>query len=160
MHWILILVGGGLIFLCLQNLQIRSRALAVAKASERWPVATGKVLSVSISEGSYVSTETRQTVHTYLPAIRYTYNVGNHDWEASRIAFGQILYYQPAEVEAFKAAHPVEAKLPVYYNPANPAEAVLDRDQSHVTKLALADFAMLVLGLCIGGLGAAKFFVR
>ena len=71
----------------------------------------------------------------------------------SRLAFGKILYYQPTEAEAFMKAHGQGAEIQVFYDPAAPQEAVLDRDPAHATKLVAADAFMLVVGLALFGVG-------
>jgi hypothetical protein len=41
----------------------------------------------------------------------------------------------------------------VWHDPASPSEAVLDTNPAHATHLAVADFAMLGVGLLAAGAG-------
>lgn len=152
-QWVLIIFGLWMVYLNVQSLLAKKKALAQATAAQRWPSVTGKVVSSNIVEGHSTDSKTGQTIHTYRPEVEYSYTVAGTELKGTRIAFGKILYYQPAEGEAFLAKHAPGTGIPVWHDPAAPAEAVLDTNPAHATHLAAADFAMLGFGLLAVGAG-------
>lgn len=152
-QWVLILFGLWLAYLSLTGLLEKRKAQRQAGEAASWPQVTGRVVNVKIEEGRSRSSETGQMIHTYRPEITYSYAVGGADRQGSRIAFGNILYYQPGEAEAFLQAHPEGGAIPVFHDPKAPDQAVLDRDPAHAKKLVFADFGMLLFGLVLIGLG-------
>lgn len=151
--WVMILFGLWLVYLCVQGLLEKSKNAKQAQAAKDWASATGNVVSLEIVEGQNRSSETQQVIRTYRPEVTYSYTVGGKEFKSSRIAFGKILYYQSAEAEAFKSKYGQGAQVPVFYDPAAPDQAVLDRDPSHATKLVFADYGMMIFGLVLLGIG-------
>ncbi|HSI82962.1 MAG: DUF3592 domain-containing protein [Candidatus Methylacidiphilales bacterium] len=147
MAWILLALGIWLIFINLQSLMEKVKNLTQAKAAREWPSAKGSIIASSVDEGKNYSSETGQQTVTYRPSVVYGYNVGGTAYQANRIAFGSILFYQPTEAQAFLEAHMEGMSIPVYYDPKQPSEAVLDTNPDHATRLVAADFAMMGFGV-------------
>jgi len=152
-QWVFLLFGAWLIYLTVQALFEKKRALKLAEASVKWTSVPGTVTSSEISEGRNRDSSTGQMVHTYWPSATYSYVAGGAEHQSSRVAFGKIVYYKPDEAEAFMQKHAKGATVEVFYDPAAPAEAVLDRDPAHATRLASANVFMLVAGLAMMGAG-------
>jgi hypothetical protein len=146
-QWVLFLFGLWLMFLSVRGLREKNRSLSRALAARSWPAATGTILLAKIEKGHYHDKKSGNTIHTYRPEVSYRYRVGDKEFTGTRLAFGKILYYQPAEAEAFLAARPAGASVRVYHDPANPAESVLDRGPSHAQQAIGAEVALFVLGL-------------
>ncbi len=157
MPWIFVPGGLWLIYICVTGLLKRRRGLAQVRASGNWPAVQGTVLSVNVIHGTNYNSETRQEYHTYRPEITYRYPAKGTEHTGTRLAFGNILYYQSAEAEIFKAAYPVGGPVTVYHDPANPSEAVIDRDPKHATNLIGGDIVFLLFGLGLVAMGIFGF---
>lgn len=95
----------------------------LGKQSKDWPVAKGSVIQSKIekrTETTGSGSNRRKVVRSYA-VVKYTYAVGNRDYQSSRIAFGQS-----------KNAHEIVVRYPkgksiqVYYDPQKPDQAVLE----------------------------------
>ena len=94
-----------------------------AASSRKWPMVLGQVVAshVQASPGSEGGT-------VYEPAVTYAYDVGGRAYTSNRIAFGGF-----GSSSSVKSAqnhvnrYPAGSVVQVYYNPANPADATLER---------------------------------
>lgn len=85
-----------------------------------WPKADGVVTSSS------VVTRYWRDVELHHPAVQYQYSVGPQTYSGKRIAF-KTESGGTAQVAAdVLGPYPQGAHVPVYYNPSNPGEAVLE----------------------------------
>lgn len=66
-----------------------------------------------------------RTARTWLPRFTYQYEVGGQVYRGKRIAFYRSCTGSCAQ--QLVASHPIGSQLQVYYDPAQPAEAVMDR---------------------------------
>jgi hypothetical protein len=120
------------------------------KASQSWPSAPGRVLGsgVETSSGSEGGT-------VYRPVIRYSYMVGGQEYHNNRRVFGDTTSSGDRRgAERTAARFVVGSAVPVYYNPANPQDAVLER-KSGVAGLMFGIGGLLLLlgcGLPVCGL--------
>jgi hypothetical protein len=117
------------------------------RQARSWPETTGTVLvsrvqatkktpgdpGYNTTSGSNISNE---------PLVEYEYQVGNRNYRCRRITIGEKT--SEYEIEEILARYPVGAIVTVYYNPANPQKAVLERD--------------VPLGKLAGGLGCLMLF--
>ena len=79
------------------------------------------------------------------PDIEYEFRLGDRVVRGRRIAVGEI-----ADTEAVLNHYPVGATVPVYYNPKNPADALLERDPPFpVLWLYLIAAAVLIAGFAV-----------
>jgi hypothetical protein len=79
------------------------------------------------------------------PDIEYEFRRGDRVVRGTRIAVGEI-----ADTEAVLNHYPVGATVPVYYNPKNPADALLERDPPFpVLWLYLIAAAVLLAGFTV-----------
>jgi hypothetical protein len=96
------------------------------RASRHWPTAEGVVIAAATmtapNPGRNLSKE------LFWPQVTYAYQVGGQHYTAQRIAWHERPFQSGGEALKFIARYPVEAQVPVYYNPANPALAVLNPD--------------------------------
>lgn len=92
---------------------------------------------------------------TYGLGIRYSYTVGGQTFESDRYAFGSGKSSDGhGRASALVRQHPAKSKLTVYYDPAKPQEAVIDRHVDPTMKflvLFLQPFILIGLGF-IGAL--------
>ena len=91
-----------------------------AKKSSQWPSTPGTITY------SHIRVVRIRRSRGYLGDIQYRYRVGATDYVGSRMSFARN---HVAAAEAWQnalAAYPVGKTVPVYYDPQNPASAVLE----------------------------------
>ena len=137
-----ILIGFGLIAIAigvaLYVFQFRQGLRATA--SKRWPVSSGTITSSALEKSPAGRWR-------YRAAVQYRYRVGGKEYQSDRIFWGGNEGRQRHMVSVI-AAYPEDSKVPVRYDPQNPAEAVLDPAQNIGSRpLVLYAMAMIALGL-------------
>jgi hypothetical protein len=138
---LILLCGAGLIFYAL-------RSRKKAEASQGWPGTSGQI-SRSEVKRSASSDDDGNTSYSYSPVVEYTYQVGGQAFSSRRMVFGAVKgYSSPAKAEKELARHPAGATVTVYYNPENPAEAVLERTAGGFNAMLIGGIICLVIGLC------------
>ena len=113
-----------------------------AKRAASWTRAGGRITR------SELTTETRQNGKVQVPRIEYEYKVGFHTLVGKRLNFAELI----AGVQAKEALarYPVGTAVPVYYNPANPSEAVIERDLPPFVHSVWALVAVMVAAIAFG----------
>jgi hypothetical protein len=103
----------------------------LAKQSKHWLTTPGKVVFSGVE--SQTTTDESGTTTTYLAKVIYEYQVADQFYQHNRIAFNSdtstINYKSQA---AISARYQPEETILVYYDPENPAEAVLERKVTSV----------------------------
>lgn len=114
------------------------------RRASRWTSAPGRIVA---SKTRKVSTRQRGGAPSVgnVPDIAYVYTVDGVEHRGKRISIGEIKADSP-EVEATLERYQVGRTGPVFYNPAKPEEAVLERDPpaSPGVMYAIAGGVMLV----------------
>jgi hypothetical protein len=135
-------------------LSIARRGSAQANASKHWESTTGQVLLSQIQ----MRRASARTGMTPYPVVVYEYQVMGQRYQSSRISFGTdmggSLVAQPTLDK-----YPAGSTVTVYYNPTNPAEAVLERRSRSSGILVWVVVIMIALVLCsmVISLGAMGF---
>ena len=95
------------------------------RESENWVPITGLVTASQVNEVQ----GDENTTSTYGPSITYTYQVMGKSYEGSLISFGSegVTYGNRKKAEKVVARHPVGSQPIIYYDPADPSQAVLER---------------------------------
>ncbi len=111
-----------------------------ADASKKWPRASATVTASAVEK----SPEHRWR---YRAALQYSYRVGGKDYQSSRVFWGGNEGRQK-HMASVVETYPAGGKVRVFYDPENPAEAVLDPIQHTGSRqVALYALAMITLGL-------------
>lgn len=107
--------------------------LEQAGASANWPAVSGKVLASGIEETLWSeskrindrNTGTR-TEKRYGPQVRYEYRAYGMLYTGQGIRIVDALHEHPEAVQPIVARYPVDSRVRVYFNPNDPAQAVLE----------------------------------
>jgi hypothetical protein len=145
-----ILFGGG-------TIAVANWVFGFSGESAYWPEATGTVLSSHIRTHSPKSRNVRIQTR-YYPEITYTYRVDKKLYTSSRYALARsaTMFRERDDAVAYQEQNfPIRSAVKVYYNPENPAEAVLDptRDPDGWQPFAFGGFFILMgLGIMVMGI--------
>ncbi len=124
-----------------------------AGESAGWPATQGKiVLSTVMTSTTRHRTDSGMWVErtSYFPKVRYEYSVLGKAYTGERIAFGAAKGHSaPADAEKVLARYPVGATVTVYYNPRDPAEAVLEREMRGGAFLLFVGLAFALSTACL-----------
>ena len=111
-----------------------------ADASKKWPRTSGTVTAAAVEK-------LPQHWWRYRAALQYSYRVGGKDYQSSRVFWGGNEGREKHMASVVKT-YPAGGKVRVFYDPENPAEAVLDPIQHTGSRqVALYALAMITLGL-------------
>lgn len=90
--------------------------------STRWARTDGQILETGL-----MHYEGPETGHTHSPWVRYSYTVDGQTFEAERVQFAPPKDPGPEAVvlQRVQAAYPLGSPHEVYYDPADPSQAVL-----------------------------------
>ncbi len=125
-------------------------------AARRWAQTAGRILSSSVEEIAVpvrVNTSIRRyrMAVRYAPSVVYEYFVNDARYQSERLRLGsRLLSSEACDLEREIRRYPTSGAVTVWYDPANPAEAVLDRHTGVGTRVQwLASVVMLVCTLAI-----------
>ncbi len=111
-----------------------------ADASKKWPTASATVTASAMEK----SPDSRWR---YRAALQYSYRVGAKQYQSSRVFWGGN-EGRKKHMASVVASYPAGCKVRIYYDPQNPAEAVIDPVQNTGSRpLVLYAMAMMTLGL-------------
>jgi Protein of unknown function (DUF3592) len=131
---------------------ILSRMREVRRAAT-WKQGNARILrSELVTKERKRAGETARTVT--LPAVEYEFSIGFNKFYGNRISIGEIMPDTP-EVQETLERYRVGTSVPVYYDPANPKESVLERELPR-------NFALiwvLVAVVAIISVGSALWFI-
>jgi hypothetical protein len=123
---------GGLVFIGAAINQY----MKAKKAEKTWLTVPGAVLNSEVKVNQHHGSKGRTTV-TYEPAVSYQYKVNDQSYSGDHIGFGTTTYGR-SKAEKIIALYPTGAPVTVYYDPADPSQAVLEtKAKSGVTFIAL-----------------------
>jgi|SRR5688572_13441865 len=109
--------------------------------SLHWPKAIGTIVSSAVEEYR----DSKGTM-MYRAAISYRYSVSGREYVGSRRIFGgEMAVNWPGPAEKAIALYPVDATVPVHYDPGKPGEAVLLPGQYRIPLFAIAFGAVFVI---------------
>jgi len=97
------------------------RRFGLAWTMHRWPSTSGRVLLAEMRRGKKKSSDGSLL---YDPVLRYSYAVGDRVFESSSFTHRAVSNAANLATQ-FITRVQKDAEVPVYYHPANPAEAVV-----------------------------------
>jgi len=98
-----------------------------------------------------MTTSSRSSITSYMPQVKYTYSVTGNTYQGSHIGFGVPISGFESSAKKVVARYRTGATRTVFYNPQNPAQAVLERNmESNATALLIVIIACLLIGIGSG----------
>jgi len=124
-----------------------------ARASAGWPSAVGRITrSEAVKEMMYPGTAKRGTkVAVFTPVVEFEYSAGGQQYRGGQIQFGATVKGEEAEARDRIAKYPVGRELPVRYDPAHPATAVIESTIAYPIRTVIVTVIFAVLALYFGG---------
>jgi hypothetical protein len=111
-----------------------------ADASKKWPTASGTVTASAVERSP-------DSKRRYRAALTYSYRVDAKEYQSERIFWGGN-EGREKHMASVVETYPAGGKVRVFYDPKNPAEAVLDPIQHTGSRaVVLYAMAMVTLGL-------------
>ena len=142
----MLLIGVGIVWYA-------RRSRAQIEASKGWPTVQGIVASSSCQRKlthAYPADRNELTdANVYFAAVNFTYQVSGRDYQGNRLSFGGKVEGNQDEMNKFVAEYPAGKIIPVYYDPQNPAVALLRPDMTGAATV------MLWVGLVVAALAIA-----
>jgi hypothetical protein len=134
-----------LVLIAIGVLLIRKNAKSKQKASEAqsWPTVLGRITRSEVERSE--STDEDGTSYSYTPRIEYTYDVLGQNYTSKQVVFGGFSGMGSLKKPRMVASkYPLNDSVTVYYNPANPHEAVLEQVIGSGAKGALIGGIILI----------------
>ena len=126
------------------------RSKRKAEASRAWPGIPGQVTASEVRKSVSHDDDGVQRV-AYYPAVEYTYRVSGETLFGRRLGAGPVRgCTSRTEADELVAAYPVHGQVTVYYNSANPQEAVLTHESSGFKIGLIIGIVCLVFSACVG----------
>jgi hypothetical protein len=148
----LIFIGIGA-FLLYKGQQSRKKA----GDSQGWPSTQGQIVDARIDRSMHTDSD-GDTGYSYTPRVEYTYEFGGVHYHGKNISFGLASgYNRQHQAQEIIDRYQVGSEVPVYYDPANPEDSVLERKAGSFTTTLVIGIVFIIVGLCTscGVLGAS-----
>jgi hypothetical protein len=111
-----------------------------ADASKKWPRASGTITASAVIKSP-------EHKRRYRAALEYSYRVGGKQYQSTRVFWGGNEGREKHMASVIET-YPAGGKVRVFYDPRDPAEAVLDPIQNLGSRqLVLYALGMMTLGL-------------
>jgi len=111
-----------------------------ADASKKWP-RTSAIVTASALE------KLPEYRRRYRAALQYSYRAGGKDYQSTRVFWGGN-EGREKNMASVVETYPAGGKVRIFYDPKNPAEAVLDPTQNTGSRqVVIYALAMITLGL-------------
>jgi hypothetical protein len=132
---ILLIFGAGIFMIYTARKSVRQ-----ADASLSWPATTGRITDAHVS----------YFMRSRWAHVNYEYQVLGQFYTGTKIAFGFVEFYGTrGQAKNDLARYPLNSQVTVYYDPSNPAEAVLERKAGFApTFMTALGVSFIVSGLC------------
>lgn len=143
----LLAFAAGSVFMILSYFKNKKKAAA----SLSWSTAPGTILESSVREASGSDFDGPAT---YTVKLSYSYQVMGQTYQGKNIHIGARSTVPHSKAQATASQYPAGSAVTVYYDPANPADAVLERAAPANTVVLILGIIFLFITLCLmcGGL--------
>lgn len=157
-RWFSLLMILGLMAGGAAAIQSSLKEFRVSKEASSWPETQATVEKATVDQISGRNGSSPSRTYAYTVYLEYRFSANGQEYTAKHPAPKQAEHSESArEADAVAAEYKAGTTVPVYYDPANPAESRLER---HPFSTGLLVF-MLVLGVLaeVGGLAAGWYLL-
>jgi Protein of unknown function (DUF3592) len=130
------------------------RKLLESRRVKHWPVTGGKVIASDVVARPREMRDASDPAFVNEANVEYEYLVGNIKYRCKRISLAEKI--SGSEIEVVLARYPVGATVAVFYDPANPNNALLERDLSKV--VVITGIGCLLSIILVPSIAAAIYF--
>lgn len=134
-------LGGLVLALSAVFLVIGGRHVVKANASAGWPAVDGRIVSSGMAESK------QDEGVFFWVHVAYQYSVGQRVYSGTRVNFAPDTIKKPRKAREIMDRYPSGKTVKVFYNPANPVEAVLEPGEVRTT------WDRVALGIVLFALG-------
>ena len=138
------------------------RANGKVRASKNWSSTTARILAADVEMRRNSTADGDST--SYYPTVVYEYAVNGQRFQSRRIRFGsEIGYGFRRMAENIVAKYPNGTLVSVFYDPQNPAEAVLEQSAGSSNRLFGCIVLVILGGLLVTGIfmfGGSQLLLR
>lgn len=129
------------------------RSTLKATATNRWPSVEGRVLSSEVtSHRSLNSNGTHTTIYT--PKVVYEYAVSGQPYRGEQVSYSAVDGTSMGGfAEEIVSKYPAGSAVRVFYDPAQPGEAVLEHNGAGgnlALALIMGVVELILIGICVG----------
>jgi hypothetical protein len=118
--------------------------------SQDWGRGEGRILTAEV-ERDVRRDENGKSV-TYIPHVKYAYQVDGQDYQGDQIGFGTPKFSMARKANAIIDQYPVGGQISVFYNPLDPDEAVLDQVIFRPNSYLVIGISMILVMLIVIGM--------
>lgn len=136
-----ILFAGGAFFMFRLGL-----ASGSGRGVAKWPAAIATIVYSQVASETKQGRDGKETMR-YVPVIAYEYTVEETLYRAARLSFGDAARPNLNEAKNTTDRYPVGAGIEIRYNPARPADAVIEPGAERMDMALFAGVALAVLAL-------------
>lgn len=140
--WLGLFVAAIGVVMALWGLSQRSKANFIIGAARQWPSAAGTITAAEVRR------EGTSRNATYVPVVRYEYEVDGRKHVGDRLRAGYLKVGWRSTAERMLQPYPVGAGVPVRYDPADPDSSLLELETSSTPLMTAVGAVVLIL---IGG---------
>ncbi|MRR39066.1 DUF3592 domain-containing protein [bacterium] len=115
------------------------------ESSAGWPGVQARVIESALEKASRTNVDGPDTTE-FIPHVRYAYTVLGREYTSNRISFAPLTTNQ-SPAEQILSRYPAGATVMVYYNPAQPDQAVLERSGGSLWVSLVIGILMIVAGI-------------
>jgi hypothetical protein len=115
------------------------------RASRSWIRATGVIVQASVRESFSQGSDDSPDSWSYAPEVQYQFQAGGREFRGDRISFDRRAYQTKQQAQAALARYPAGGQVEVFFDPANPAQSVLQRASGSGWVLVAAGAGVMLL---------------
>jgi hypothetical protein len=148
----MVAVGAFLILMSIALAWMGYRESLKTQASRKWPSVTGTITSISVRPHQNVGRYSySRTIKSFDVELQYSYRVDGQSWQGHKITLFD-LPKKLEEAEALANQYSAGSTHQVYYDPANPSDAVLSPGADGVDTFHIIFGVVLPATSLLGGL--------
>jgi hypothetical protein len=114
-----------------------------------WPLTGGKILAARLAphESPRQDKDRTQTALDYEPVVEYAYTVKGVEYQGNRLFPGESLYFSQGAAQKMLDQYPLNAYVPVQYDPNDPSKSTLEKQPQGTDYLYVGGLSLTIFGV-------------